>query len=174
MATFTVDDLIGRSFFLPSDQDTQDKTRATVTKKIEELDPDSVNRGEHIKFLLELNNQEDAERVITYNHLLDYLEKEYKLMENAYWSFKDVIAHQGPLMKEDPHYKGSSYNVMTEWDTGETSYERLSLIITHVVYAKKHGLLNTPGWKHLKNMSKPAKDSSEQPCNSKEDKSEKP
>ena len=38
MATFTVDDLIGRSILLPSDQDTQDKTRATVTKKIEELD----------------------------------------------------------------------------------------------------------------------------------------
>ena len=76
-------------------------------------------------------------------------------MENAYWSFKDVTAHQGPLTKEDPHYKGSSYNVMIEWDTGETSYEPLSLIIqddpiTCAVYAKKHGLLNTPGWKHDK------------------------
>ena len=51
---------MGRSFLLSSDRHTQDKTRATVTKKIEELDPDSVNRGEHIKFLLKLNNQEDA------------------------------------------------------------------------------------------------------------------
>ena len=100
-------------------------------------------------------------------------------MEDAYWSLKDIIVHQGPLSKEDPHYKGSSYNVMIEWDTGETSYEPLSLIIqdnpmTCAVYAKKHGLLNTPGWMHLKRYVKPAKGSSDQPSNSKLDKSEKP
>ena len=76
-------------------------------------------------------------------------------MEDAYWSFKDIIACQGPLTKEDPHYKGSPCNVMIKWDTGETSYEPLSLIvqddpITYAIYAKKHSLLNTPGWKHLK------------------------
>ena len=123
MANFTVDDLIGRSFLLPSDQDCHKKTRATVIKKNEELDQDSANREEHIKFLLKLNNQEDVEQVITYNQLLDYLEKdESQLIEDAYWSFKDIIAHQGPLTKEDPHYKGSSYNVMIKWDKGETSY----------------------------------------------------
>ena len=71
-----MDDLIGRSFLLPSDQDSHDKTRATVAKIIEELDQDSANRGEHIKFLLKLNNQEDVEQVITYNQLLDYHEKD--------------------------------------------------------------------------------------------------
>ena len=83
-------------------------------------------------------------------------------MEDAYWSFKDIIAHQGPHTKDDPHYKGSSYNVMDEWDTGETTYEPLSLIIqddpiTCAVYAKKHGLLNTPGWKHLEKYVKTSK-----------------
>ena len=142
MATFTVDDLIGRSFLLPSGQDTQDKTSTTVIKKIEELDQNSANRAEHIKFLLKVNKQEDVEQVITYIRLLDYLEKdESQLMEDGYWSFKDIIAHQGPLTKEDPHYKGSSYNVMIELDTGETKYEPLSLIIqddpiTCAVYAK--------------------------------------
>ena len=179
MATFIVDDLIGRFLLLPSGQDSHKKPRATDPKKIEELDQDSANRGEHIKFLLKLNNQEDVEQVITDNQLLDYLEN-YKsqLMEDAYWSFKDIIAHQCPPTKEDPHYKGSSYNVMIEWDTGETSYEPLSLIvqddpITCAVYAKKHGLLNTPG-SISRNMSKPAKDSSEQPSNSNLDESEKP
>ena len=71
-----MDVLIGRSFLLPSGQDSHDKTRATVTKKIEELDQDSASRGEHIKFLLKLNNQEDVEQVITYNRLHDYLEKD--------------------------------------------------------------------------------------------------
>ena len=50
MATFTVDDLIGRSFLLPSDQDPHEETRATVIKKIEELDQDSANRGEQSNF----------------------------------------------------------------------------------------------------------------------------
>ena len=76
MASFTADNLIGRSFLLPSGQDSHEKTRATVTKKIEELDQDSANRGEHIKFLLKLNNQEDVEQVNTYDQLLDYLEKD--------------------------------------------------------------------------------------------------
>ena len=158
-----MDDLIGRSFLLPSGQDPHKKKRTTVIKKIEELDQDSANRGEHTKFLLKLNNQEDVEQVITYNQLLDYLEKdESQLMEDAYWSFKDIIAHQGPLTKEDPHYKRSSYNVMNKWDTGETSYEPLSLIIQDdpiscAVYAKEHGLLNTPGWKHLKKYVKTSK-----------------
>ena len=100
METFTVDDLIGRSILLPSRQVSYNKTRATVTMKIEELDQDSASRGEHIRFLLKLNNQEDVEQVITYNQLLDYLEKdESQLMEDAYWSFKDIITHQGPLIK---------------------------------------------------------------------------
>ena len=64
--------------------------------------------GEHSKFLLKPNNKEDVEQVITYNQLLDYLEKdESQFMEDAYWSFKDIIAHQGPLTKEDSHYKGA-------------------------------------------------------------------
>ena len=44
MATSTVDNLIGRSFLLPSDQDSHEKTRATAMKKIEELDQDSASR----------------------------------------------------------------------------------------------------------------------------------
>ena len=84
MATFTVDDLIGRSFLIPAGQDTQDKTRATVIKKIEDLDQESTNRGEHIKFLLKLHNHKDVEQVITYNQLLDYLEQdESQLTDDA-------------------------------------------------------------------------------------------
>ena len=50
MATFTVDDLVARSFLLPSGQDYHEKIRATVTKRFEELDQDSANRGEHTNF----------------------------------------------------------------------------------------------------------------------------
>ena len=51
---------------------------------------------------------------------------------------------------------------MFEWETGETSYEPLSLIvkddpITWAAYAKRNGLLDLPGWKFLKQYAKTSK-----------------
>ena len=55
---------------------------------------------------------------------------------------------------------------MVEWESGEVTYEPLTLISKDdpkpcAVYAKKHDLLDTTGWKHLKDMPKLPKDSSE-------------
>ena len=62
----------------------------------------------------------------------------------------------------DPKHKGSKYNVMVEWESGEVTYEPLTLISkddpsTCAVYAKKHDLLDTTGWKHLKRYAKTSK-----------------
>jgi hypothetical protein len=70
-----------------------------------------------------------------------------------------MTAHQGPLLPNDPDYNGSSYNVQVEWETGEVTYELLSTIarddpVTYAVYAKEKGLLDEPGWKHLKRYVK--------------------
>ena len=51
---------------------------------------------------------------------------------------------------------------MVEWESGEVTYEPLTLIskddpITCAVYAKKHDLLDTTGWKHLKRYAKTSK-----------------
>ena len=51
---------------------------------------------------------------------------------------------------------------MVEWESGEVTYEPLTLIskddpITCAVYAKKHDLLDTTGWKHLKIYAKTSK-----------------
>ena len=66
------------------------------------------------------------------------------------------------LESTDPIHKGSKYNVMVEWESGEVTYEPLTLIskddpITCAVYAKKHDLLDTTGWKHLKRYAKTSK-----------------
>ena len=73
-----------------------------------------------------------------------------------------IVAHQGPLESTDPNHKGSKYNVLVEWESGEVTYEPLTLIskddpITCAVYAKKHDLLDTTGWKHLKRYAKTSK-----------------
>ena len=51
---------------------------------------------------------------------------------------------------------------MVEWESGEVTYEPLTLIskddpITCAVYAKKHDLLDTTGWKHHKRYAKTSK-----------------
>ena len=51
---------------------------------------------------------------------------------------------------------------MVEWESGEVTYEPLTHIskddpITRAVYAKKHDLLDTTGWKHLKRYAKTSK-----------------
>ena len=45
------------------------------------------------------------------------------------------------------------------WENGETSIEPLSLIIADdpvscAVYARKHNLINLPGWRRLKGIAK--------------------
>ena len=51
---------------------------------------------------------------------------------------------------------------MVEWESGEVTYEPLTIIskddsITCAVYAKKHDLLGTTGWNHLKRYAKTSK-----------------
>ena len=75
------------------------------------------------------------------------------------WRFRQITAHQGPLSRNDPRYKGSKYNVLVEWETGETTYEPLDIIakddpVTCAAYAKNNDLLNEPGWKRFKQMAK--------------------
>ena len=78
------------------------------------------------------------------------------------WTFKGVIDHQGPLKPTDPKYKGSSWNVLVEWDDGSKTWEPLYMIrkddpAGFAQYAKEHDLLDLPGWKGLKRLAKHAK-----------------
>ena len=115
---------------------------------------------EDMKFKLKIN-KDQAEEIMSYNQLMDYIQKGTDAEEDpdSLFKFRDIVAHQGPLESIDPDQKGSKYNVMVEWESGEVTYEPLALIskddpITRAVYAKKHDLLDTTGWKHLKRYAK--------------------
>ena len=48
--------------------------------------------------------------------------------------------HKGPLKAIDPNWKGSKWNVQNQWETGENTFEPLSVIaaddpITCAAYA---------------------------------------
>ena len=66
-----------------------------------------------------------------------------------------IASHQGLLNRGYPGYNGSKFNVLVEWETGESTYEPLDVIaaddpVTCAIYAKEKGLLNEPGWQCFK------------------------
>ena len=73
--------------------------------------------------------------------------------------FRAIIGHQGPLAASDPDWKGSKYKVQVEWETGEITFEPLSVIAPHdpvtcTAYAKEHGLFAVEGWCRFRNLAK--------------------
>ena len=157
MANIDIPNLLGRSFLLPP-EDSGERHMA----KVIDID-DHGQTLEDIKFKLKIN-KDQAEEIISYNQLMDYIQKGTDAEEDpdSLFKFRDIVAHQGPLESTDPNHKGSKYNVMVEWESGEVTYEPLTLIskddpITCAVYAKKHDLLDTTGWKHLKRYAKTSK-----------------
>ena len=157
MANIDIPNLLGRSFLLPPEDNGEHHMA-----KIIDID-DHGQPLEDIKFKLKIN-KDQAEEIMSYNQLMDYIQKGTDAEEDPdpLFKFRDIVAHQGPLESTDPDQKGSKYNVMVEWESGEVTYEPLALIskddpITCAVYAKKHDLLDTTGWKHLKRYAKTSK-----------------
>ena len=157
MANIDIPNLLGRSFLLPP-EDNGERHMA----KVIDID-DHGQTLEDIKFKLKIN-KDQAEEIMSYNQLMDYIQKGTDAEEDpdSLFKFRDIVAHQGPLESTDPNHKGSKYNVMVEWESDEVTYEPLTLIskddpITCAVYAKKHDLLDTTGWKHLKRYAKTSK-----------------
>ena len=61
-------------------------------------------------------------------------------MDQELYKFRVIIGHKGPLQVTDPNWKGSKYNVQIGWETGEITFELLSVIasddpITCAAYA---------------------------------------
>ena len=58
-----------------------------------------------------------------------------------------------------PQYKGSKYNVKTEWENGEITHEPLDIIakddpVTCAIYARENNLLEILGWKRFQSIAK--------------------
>ena len=121
MANIDIPNLLGRSFLLPP-EDNGERHMA----KIIDID-DHGQPLEVIKFRLKIN-KDQAEEIMSYNQLMDYIQKGTDAEEepDSLFKFRDIVAHQGPLESTDPNHKGSKYNVMVEWESGEVTYEPLN------------------------------------------------
>ena len=136
MANIDIPNLLGRSFLLPSEDNGEHHMA-----KIIDID-DHGQPLEDIKIKMKIN-KDQAEEIMSYNQLMDYIQKGTEGEEDpdSLFKFRDIVAHQGPLESIDPDQKGSKYNVMVEWESGDVTYEPLTLIskedpINCAVYAK--------------------------------------
>ena len=157
MANIDIPIPFGSSFLLPPEDNGEHHMARTID--IDDHGPPL----EDMKFKLKIN-KDQAEEIMSYNQLMDYIQKGTDGEEDLdlLFKFKDILAHQGPLESTDPNHKGSKYNVMVEWEPGEVTYEPLILIskkdpINCAVYAKKRDLLDTTGWNHPKRHAKISK-----------------
>ncbi len=161
MPTFDPKDLIGRIFLMPPEQN-GDRYRAKVTQQvIEKIEKENGNRVEQINFILDIGEGKTQE-LITYNELVDFLEQaeeEESSLDSDTFHFREIIGHEGPLNPNSPNWQGHKWNVQVHWETGEITYVPLTAVssvdpVSCAVYAKKHNLLDTPGWKQFKRYAK--------------------
>ena len=159
--TFDPSDLIGGTFLLPPEENGE-RHRAKVTRQVVEIiDQDNGQRVENFNFILDIGNGK-VEELISYNQLLEHLEnaQDHDMgMDQELYRFRAIIGHQGPLLASDPDWKGSKYDVQVEWETGEITFEPLSIIaaddpVTCAAYAKENDLLPLEGWCRFRNLAK--------------------
>ena len=124
MPTFDPSDLIGRTFLKSPEEDGQ-RYRGKILEVLAKDNQKLHDHPERIKFRCSLNNDE-FEEVLLYGEILNLIEKDET--DHGVWKFKSISGHQGPLSKGDKDYKGSRYNVLVNWETGERTYEPLNLI----------------------------------------------
>ena len=163
--TFKPEELLHRSYLTPVDEKGQ-RFRARILEKVfdpaEADGPMPQETPDSVKFLVTYDHPDKADELIAYNEILGYIEDEIEASKDpdtVVWRFTEIVAHEGPLHTSDPSYKGSKYNVKVNWSDGTSTYEPLSVIgaddpVTCALYAKKHGLLDEPGWKRFKRIAK--------------------
>ena len=147
MAEYNPDDLMGRTFLLPQNEQGE-RHRPTIKRKVIEtskhFDDQHDNAIKKINFHLDVG-QGRSEAIMSYVQILDHLDQQEQL--DDLYKFTAITGHQGPLSPQYENYKGTTYNVMVEWETWEITEEPLPLIaandpVTCATYAKKHDLLS--------------------------------
>jgi hypothetical protein len=121
-------------------------------------DPNNKVSVERIKFRCQMGSEEKYNEILMYEQLMD-MAADDEFNQDVVWKFRRIVGHEGPLTANHHNYKGSSYNVLLEWENGEVTPEPLSMIakddpVTCAVYAKDIDLLDTHGWKQFKRLAK--------------------
>ena len=158
MSTISPDELVTRTYLTEPDDNGQ-RFRAKIVKRIVDLEQGLEEHPDRTQFLVTYEGNNRLDEIVAYNQVLEALEDQLLDDPNndeTYWTFKDIIAHEGPLTPNSPSYRGSGYNVLVAWEDGSQTYEPLHVIAANsptvcAIYAAE--ILDTPGWKRFKRLA---------------------
>ena len=156
---FSIEELMGRTFLV--DMEDGQRLCAEIIQKINEQD---AQNHKNIKLLCKVGD-EGAEDILTYQEICDLVKQQdsKELGKDKLWTFKKILGHNGPLKPRDKEWNGSQFNVCILWEDNNFTDEPLKLIskddpVSMATYAYENDLLETPGWKHLRNIVKNQKE----------------
>ena len=148
-------DLVGRVFLTKPDE-RGEVNRARVVELIKNFDGEVEKNQDLIRFKLNYDHS-SQEDIMSYNEILDYIEREENNEDGHHWKFRTILGHvHTPVGHKER--MGSDYNVKTAWETGAVSVEPLDFLAKDIpvdlaIYAKKHDLLELEGWKRFKRIA---------------------
>ena len=98
MPTLNYDDLLGRTFLLPVQENGECK-QAHIIEHVNHLEDSQVSWEDQLHLCIRIQNQDDFEEFISYNQLMDFLEQssEPEELPDDYFKFRGINAHQVTL-----------------------------------------------------------------------------
>jgi hypothetical protein len=148
-------DLCGCVFLTKPDERGEVK-RARVVELIKDFEGKVAKNKDLIKFKLKYDHN-DLEDIMSYNEILDYVEREHNNKDGRHWKFQTILGHIHTLVGHKERM-GSDYNVRTGWETGAVSVGPFNFLAKDIpvdlaMYAKKHDLLEKEGWKRFRRIA---------------------
>ena len=125
MYIINLDDLLGRTFLLPMDENGERK-RATIYENVKDLCQQQVSREDQLRFKLKIVGDQ-LDDLISYNQLMEYLEDKTNTgpVENGLYRFKCIKDHKGPYTSSevdwgghDPYPNHVNESLLSEVDWG--------------------------------------------------------
>ena len=106
ISIINLDDLLGRTFLLPMDENGERK-RASIYENVKDLCQQQVSREDQLRFKLKIVGDQ-LDDLISYNQLMEYLEDKTNTgpVENGLYRFKCIKDHKGPYTSSEVDWGG--------------------------------------------------------------------
>ena len=125
MSIINLDDLLGRTFLLPMDENGERK-RATISEHVKDLCQEQVSREDQLRFKLKIDGDQ-LDDLISYNQLMEYVEDKTDTgpLEDGFYRFKCIKDRKEPytssevdLGGHDPNPTHVNESLLSEVDWG--------------------------------------------------------
>ena len=110
MSIINLDDLLGRTFLLPTDENGERK-RATISEHVKDLCQQQVSREDQLRFKLKIDGDQ-LDDLISCNQLMEYLDDKTDTgpLEDGFYRFKCIKDHKGPYTSSEVDLGGHDSN----------------------------------------------------------------